>query len=139
MKKVLFGLLSLTLIVATSCKKDKDAPAFTKETVAGAYVTEKVTFKYGSNEQDITAGFFEPCELDDIVTLNINFTYDSQDAGVECSGDFSGTWGIPAANKFEMDGTTYDVASWDGTNLSVSEAYDFGGNSGTIIFYMKKK
>lgn len=139
MKKVLFGLLSLTLIVATSCKKSKDAPAFTKENVSGAYSLEKVTFKVGNNEQDFTDYYVESCQKDDIITLNIDFTYDSQDAGEECTGDYSGTWGIPAASKFQRDDTIYDVASWDGTNLAVSESYDFGGNTGSLILYMKKK
>jgi hypothetical protein len=139
MKKVLFGILSLALIVTTSCKKSKDAPALTKENVAGAYSLQKVTFKYGSSaEQDITAGYVEDCQKDDVITLKTDFTYDSHDAGVECSGDYSGTWNLPAANKFELDGETYDVASWDGSTLSISEAYDFGGNAGTIIIYMKK-
>ena len=59
MKKVLFGLLSLTLFVATACKKSKDAPAFTKENVAGAYSLLKVTFKTsaGGGEQDITSSY----------------------------------------------------------------------------------
>ena len=138
MKKVLFGLLSLAL-VATACKKSKDAPALTKENVAGAYMLEKVTFKYGSSgEQDITAGYVDDCEKDDIVTLKTDFTYDSKDAGQECSGDYTGTWGLPAANKFELDGDQYDVAKWDGNTLAISQAYDFGGNNGTIIIYMKK-
>jgi hypothetical protein len=140
MKKVLFGLLSLTLIVATSCKKSKDAPALTKENVAGQWGLDKVTFKYGSgSEQDITSAYVDDCEKDDIITLKVDLTYDSHDAGVECTGDYSGTWSLPAANKFEMDGEQFDVTQWDGSNLALSEAYDFGGNMGTIIMYMKKK
>ncbi|HYC28425.1 MAG TPA: hypothetical protein VEB42_06400 [Chitinophagaceae bacterium] len=139
MKKVLFGLLSLTLIVATSCKKSKDAPALTKENVAGQWMLDKVTFKYASSEQDITSAWVDDCEKDDVITLKVDFTYDSKDEGVECTGDYSGTWGLPAANKFELDGDQYDVSTWDGSSLAISQAYDFGGNNGTIIMYMKKK
>ena len=139
MKKVLFGLLSLTLIVATSCKKSKDAPALTKENLAGQWGLDKVTFKYASSEQDVTSAWVDDCEKDDIVTLKVDFTYDSHDAGVECTGDYSGTWGLPAAQKFELDGDQYDVTTWDGSTLGISQAYDFGGNNGTIIMYMKKK
>lgn len=139
MKKVLFGLLSLTLIVGTSCKKSKDAPALTKENVAGQWMLDKVTFKYASTEQDITSAWVDDCQKDDIVTLKVDFTYDSHDAGVECTGDYSGTWGLPAAQKFELDGDQYDVSTWDGSTLGISQAYDFGGNNGTVIMYMKKK
>ena len=60
MKKVIFGLLSLTLIFG-ACKKSKDAPAFTKENVAGAYSLIKVTFKTsaGGGEQDITSSYVD--------------------------------------------------------------------------------
>ena len=140
MKKVLFGLLSLALIATTACKKSKDAPAFTKETIVGAYKLDKVTFKAGgSAEQDITSAWVEDCEKDDVMTLKTDFTFSSVDAGAECSGNYDGTWGLPAANKFELDGETYDVASWDGTTMGISQAWDFGGSTGTVIVYMKKQ
>jgi hypothetical protein len=139
MKKVLFGLLSLALITTTACKKSKDAPAFTKENVAGTYKLDKVTFKYGSSEQDITSAWVDDCEKDDILELKVDLTFTSTDAGVECTGDYSGTWSIPAANKFEMDGETYDVATWDGNYAGFSQVYDFGGQNGTIIMYIKRQ
>lgn len=139
MKKVLFGLLSLALITTTACKKSKDAPAFTKENVAGTYKLEKVTFKYGSSEQDITSSWVDDCEKDDVMTLKADLTFNSVDAGEECSGDYSGTWSIPAASKFELDGETYDVTTWDGTTLGAGQAFDFGGQNGTIIMYIKKQ
>lgn len=139
MKKVLFGLLSLALISTTACKKSKDAPAFTKENVAGAYKLDKVTFKYGGSEQDITSAWVDDCEKDDIITLNVDLTYNSQDAGVECTGDYSGTWAIPADKKFQLDTETFDVTTWDGSYVGFSQSYDFGGQNGTVIMYMKKQ
>lgn len=141
MKKVLVGLLSLTLIVGTACKKSKDAPAFTKENVAGSYKLEKVTFKSGSSaETDITDGYIDECSQDDVVTLKVDLTYKNVDAGQTCGwGDYDGTWSIPSATKFEMDGDQYDLVKWDGSTLAVSEALDFGGNSGTVTLYMKKQ
>lgn len=140
MKKVLFGLLSLTLIIGTACKKSKDAPAFTKENVAGAYTLIKVTFKTsaGGGEQDITSSYVDDCEKDDILTLKADGTYDSKDAGQTCTGDYTGLWGIPASNKFDLDGEVYDVASWDGATLAASQSFNMGGMDGTITMYMKK-
>lgn len=141
MKNVLFGLLSLTLIVGTACKKSKDKPAYTKETVAGSYKLEKVTFKFGSSaESDITDGYIDECSQDDILTLKTDLTYKNVDAGQTCGfGDYEGEWSIPSDTKFEMDGDQYTLNSWDGSTLSISEPFDFGGNSGTVIIYMKKQ
>ena len=139
MKKVIFGLLSLTLIFG-ACKKSKDAPAFTKENVAGAYSLTKVTFKTsaGGGEQDITSSYVDDCEKDDILTLKSDGTYDSKDAGQQCTGDYTGTWNIPSANKFDLDGEVYDLSSWDGSSLAVGQSFNMGGVDGTITMYMKK-
>ncbi|HYF32703.1 MAG TPA: hypothetical protein VD993_16370 [Chitinophagaceae bacterium] len=139
MKKVLFGLLSLTLLIGTSCKKSKDAPAFTKENVIGNYMLTKVVFSANGQEQDITSSYVDDCEKDDIVTLKIDGTYESDDAGQPCTGDYTGTWAIPAANKFDMDGEVFDVSSWDGTTMGISQAWNFGGMNGSVIIYMKKQ
>ena len=139
MKKVLFGLLSLTLLIGTSCKKSKDAPAFTKENVIGNYMLTKVVFSANGQEQDITSSYVDDCEKDDIVTLKIDGTYESDDARQSCTGDYTGTWAIPAANKFDMDGEVFDVSSWDGTTMGISQAWNFGGMNGSVIIYMKKQ
>lgn len=139
MKKVLFGLLALTILVGTACKKSKDAPAFTKENVVGDYMLIKVVFKANGAEQDITSSYVDDCEKDDVVTLKSDNTYESNDAGQACSGDYTGTWAIPAANKFDMDQEVYDVATWDGTTMGISQAFNFGGINGSIIMYMKKQ
>ena len=140
MKKVLFGLLSLTLILGTACKKSKDAPAFTKENVAGAYGLIKVTFKSnaGGGEQDITSQYVDDCEKDDIITLKADGTYDSKDAGQQCTGDYTGSWNIPSANKFDLDGEVYDLVSWDGSQMAVSQSFSMGVSEGIITMYMKK-
>lgn len=139
MKKVLFGLLSLALISTTACKKSKDVPALTKENVAGEWVLDKVTFKYGSAEQDVTSQVVDDCQKDDIITLKVDLTYDSKDAGVPCTGDYTGTWALPAANKFQLDADTYDVVQWTGNSLATSESFTMGANSGALITYMKRK
>lgn len=141
MKKVLLGVLSLTLIVGTACKKSKDKPAYNKETVAGTYKLDKVTFKFGSSaESDITDGYVDECAQDDVLTLKSDLTYKNVDAGVSCGfGDSEGSWDIPSDMKFKMDDDEYTVSSWDGTTLSLTEPFDFGGNNGTVVIYMKKQ
>jgi hypothetical protein len=139
MKKVLFGLLSVVLLSTAACKKSKDAPALTKENVAGSYKLDKITFKFGSSEQDITDTYLEDCSQDDVMTFKADLTYESVDAGQTCGGDYSGTWDIPAASKFDLDGDVYDVTTWNGSTLAIGEPFDFGGQNGTIIIYLNKQ
>lgn len=140
MKKAFFGLLSLTLLVGTACKKSKDAPAYTKENVAGSYTLLKVTFKssMGGGEQDITSAYIDDCVKDDIITLKADGSYESKDAGEPCLGDYTGTWDIPDATKFKRDQDIFTLHSWDGSTLAVSEAWQMPGVDGTAILYFKK-
>ncbi len=96
MKKILFALSAFVLLV-TSCKKDEDEPiAVTKENIAGSYKLQTLKLKIGSSaESDITTQI-PACERDDIQTFNVNNTYTSSDAGIQCSppGDYSGTWSL---------------------------------------------
>ena len=139
MKRTLLAILSFTL-VATACKKSKDAPAFTKENVAGTYKIDKITFKFGSSaEEDITDAWLDECEQDDIVTLNLDLTYSNTDAGVTCGNDYTGTWAIPSTTTFDLDGDIYTVAKWDGSTLGFSQPVDMGGGTGTAIIYYKKQ
>jgi len=139
MKRALLAILSFTL-VATACKKSKDAPAFTKENVAGVYKLDKITFKFGSSaEEDITDAWLDECEQDDIVTLNLDLTYTNQDAGATCNNDYAGTWAIPSSTQFDLDGDVYSVAKWDGTTLGIGQPVDMGGGQGTAIIYYKKQ
>ena len=122
MKKLVFGLLSLTLL-ATACKKDKDAVPVTKENITGTYklISIKVSLN-GSPELD--ADDREDCEKDDLYKLNADNSFNYVDAGTVCdpAGDFNATWQLndkqlSSESYPQIDGT---ITSFDGTNMDVT-------------------
>lgn len=111
------------LLLAVSCQKEAQAPVDCPQTVAAIAGTYKLTaLKYkasaSSAEQDYLL-LKEPCELDDIISLNANGTYNYQDAGISCSpdGTDSGTWSI-SGNTIISDGiVSGTIQSFDCRNL----------------------
>ena len=135
MKKMLFGLLALTLL-ATACKKDKDAPAITKENIAGTYklMTIKVTLN-GSPEMD--ADEREDCEKDDLYTLNVDNSFGYTDAGTVCdpAGDFTATYALNGSELSSEDFADLNgtITSFDGTNLVLT----VNGQEGDMTYSIK--
>lgn len=131
MKKLLC-LLSLAVLLTTSCKKDKkESCPVTVAAVAGSY--KLVAFSVnGVDALDLT---FQACKKDDIVTLKTDGTYDYMDAGVSCdpSGSTSGTWTL-SGNTFTIDYFPFPltVESFDCTNLKGNTVYS--GNSISATF-----
>jgi hypothetical protein len=141
MKKLLFGLLSLSLL-ATACKKDKDAPAITKENIAGTYklISIKASLN-GSGELD--ADDREDCEKDDLYKINADNSFNYVDAGTACdpAGDFNTTYAlngneISSEDFADLNGT---ITSFDGTNLVITITYQEGDMTATIKSTFQKQ
>jgi Lipocalin-like domain len=122
MKKLVFGLISFTLL-ATACKKDKDAPAITKENITGTYKLITVTASVNGSPQ-LDADEREDCEKDDLYKLNADNSFNYVDAGIACdpAGDINATWQlndkqISSEDYPQIDGT---ITSFDGTNMVVT-------------------
>ena len=140
MKKLVFGLLSLTLL-ATACKKDKDAPAITKENIAGTYKVMSIKLSMnGSAPQDFDLR--EDCQKDDLIELKADNTYAYHDAGTACdpAGDVSGNWTLNdkviSSDDGEVNGT---ITSFDGTNMEVTVTSSEGGATTKLITTFKKQ
>jgi len=133
-------LVLFASITLGACKKSKDAPAFTKENVAGKYKTTKIAFAYGGAESDVTNDFMEDCAKDDITTLNVDLSYTYVDAGVSCGDDdYDGEWSIISSSKVTKDGEEFEVVKWDGTTLGLATAFNMGTGDGKLITYMTKQ
>jgi len=93
--------------------------------VAGGYKITAYTYKASPSapEQDYFSVFTDPCERDDIITLNVNGNYTYTDAGVTCSppGDATGTWSI-SGTTMNLDGDLSTVESFDCKNLVLSNS-----------------
>jgi hypothetical protein len=122
MKKVQWKcMLTATLITMaiSSCQKPADdapapACAVSMQGLAGNYKLSAMKYKATATapEQDYLP-LLEPCEIDDLLTLNANGTYTSRDAGMVCVPDNSGsgTWAV-SGNTLTSDGI------WNGTITS---------------------
>ncbi len=140
--KLTLLVLASSLIGLTSCKKDDDKSAVTKENIAGNYKFIRVTLKVGSGTaQDITNSIFDPCELDDITSLKTDFTYFTSDAGTLCnpSSADTGTWNLPSATTFVLDGETYTINRFDGNIFEVFITDISGGQTETYTFTLDKQ
>jgi hypothetical protein len=124
MKKV-FLSLSVLVLLATACKKDKDEETAqnvtpTKENLTGSYKISKVEGIQGNQRQDVTNQVFEPCEIDDIYKLNADLTYQRVDAGQTCGNDVDDSWEFISATSIKMEGVTYTIDKFDGKTLQLS-------------------
>ena len=135
MKKLLFGLLALTLL-ATACKKDKDAPAITKENIAGTYklMSIKATLN-GSPEMD--ADDRDDCEKDDLYKINADNSFNYVDAGSVCdpAGSFDATYvlngsEISSEQFADLNGT---ISKFDGSTLEIT----LSGTEGDMTYKIR--
>lgn len=143
MKKVLLAF-SVAAIAFTSCKKDDNSSGngISKERLAGSYKTSAITMKMGAGaEQNVTNNYLDVCERDDITTLNLDYTYTYADAGVTCNppGNSSGIWDLPGQNQFKIDNDVYQLDSFDGQMLQISQTQQQSGQDVKITVYMMKQ
>ena len=137
---VLFAFV--LVLTGAACKKSKDeAVAPTKENLAGTYklisIKAKVT---GTAEQDITNQYLEPCQLDDLYTLNANLTYQYVDAGTKCdpAGDYNDTWSLQG-NVISFADYEFTITKFDGKNLVGSETFQEQGMTVTMTGTFQKQ
>ncbi|MEO5563837.1 MAG: lipocalin family protein [Chitinophagaceae bacterium] len=92
----------ISFFILVSCQKEKkhedpNTCTLKKSSLAGTYVLTSVTYKATptSPEQDFMF-FMEPCEKDDLFTINANGTYTYSDIATKCSpdGTESGNWSL---------------------------------------------
>ena len=127
MKKIALGLFSLTLL-ATACKKDKDAPAITKENLVGTYkmISFTATPTGGGQTVDMMAQM-DACQKDDITKLNADNSYNMVDEGVVCdpSGNWNGTWSLSTSGEDKIlvfdDINQGKITKFDGSIVEVTE------------------
>ncbi len=132
MKKSVIALLTFATLATVSCKKEdkQEAPAVTKENIAGTYMVGSYKVQIGSGvEEDKTTEVFEPCQLDDMTTFKTDLTYAVVDAGTQCSPatEESGAWDLPSSTSMVFDGETFTIKSWNGKELVLTQTDNSGG------------
>ena len=123
------AFLIISLAGLSSCKKDKDQPAISIESISGSYKIAAWTYQYAQLPEEDLIQYMEDCEKDDILNFKNDKSFTNTDAGVQCTppGSHVGNWDLPSSNKIILDGEDYVLNSFDGKSLKVSQTETGGG------------
>ena len=139
MKKSILALICLALLTV-ACKKSKDAPALTKENVAGNYKEiANVTKMQGQPDEDNYASS-PACEKDNIVHFNLDGNYIVTDDGIVCDPATvaQATWSLDGTTLHIAD-QTMTVSKWDGSILEITYESSSAGVPFTAIMTLKRQ
>jgi len=139
MKKSILALICLALLTV-ACKKSKDAPALTKENVAGNYKEIAEVYKtQGQPDEDYYATLPD-CQKDNIFHFNVDGNVNITDDGIVCdpSSAEQGTWSLDGTT-FHIGEQTMTVSKWDGSTLELTYQSSGGGVEYTQIFTLKRQ
>jgi hypothetical protein len=136
MKKI-SSIILIVGVVFTSCKKsssNNSSCTLSASSIVGTYKITSVKLSTQGQTLEIFNNdiFFEPCERDDIYTINANGTYTITEGSNVCSptGNDSGTWTLNG-NVFTMDGTEVNTISEFNCSSFISASEPMAGE----IFY----
>jgi hypothetical protein len=131
MRKILYASLLLAVV---SCKKKDESintNTPTQEQLVGTYRQTGETETYGGTTVNTwTSTYYEPCEMDNTLTLNSNNTYVFTDAGTQCNPpqNMSGNWSVNG-NQITVLGSPATINNFDGTNLVVQTTQSVNGSN----------
>jgi hypothetical protein len=128
-KSLPLALLIISLATFSSCKKDKDAPAISIQSISGSYKLGAWTYQENQMPPDDLIQYMDDCEKDDIINFKTDKTFTNTDAGVQCMppGGYNGDWDLPSTTKIILDGEEHTLDSFDGTTLKVSQSETLSG------------
>lgn len=113
MKKILAPALILFLF---SCKKEEteNKAALTRENGVGTW---KQTAESSNGLNTWSSTFHDACQMDDVVQLQSDNTYQHTDAGQTCAGSTneSGSWSL-SGTTLVMNGENLNVDSFNGAS-----------------------
>jgi hypothetical protein len=139
MKKQFLALPALLLVLATSCKKNNDRPALTKENVAGTYMMTDAKMGANGAEQSVfMSPYYENWDKDDLYKLQLDGTFiHDEGATKEDPSDpqviETSTWSIPDATHIIIGDETAEVSDFTGSRLTIKYSETINGQ---IISYI---
>jgi hypothetical protein len=128
MKKLIFFVM---LVLAFSCSKndDNNPPQITMQNLAGDY---KIT-SAKANGIDVLNSYLDPCQRDDVYTLEADSTYTITDAGTPCnpSSDTTGTWSL-SGNNITIGDQQFTVVGFNGSEIEATTSTTQGSLPVTV-------
>lgn len=139
MKKIILPLVAF-IVIMTSCKKDDDPVTclLGNAQIVGSYKLTAATYKANAATPAISVlnnpAYFEPCEVDDVLTFNANNTFTSTDAGTTCtpSGTYSDFWSL-VGTDLTVDGEDFTVSSFTCINMTLVQSDALTGETFTVV------
>ncbi len=123
MKKILLSLCVMS-IAFVGCKDDNDDVTCALNTagVAAAYKITALTYKADAATPAVDMfALMDPCEKDDVITLNANNTVTYTDAGTQCvpPGNDTGTWML-SGSTITLDGEVGTISNYSCAGMTVT-------------------
>lgn len=137
------GAAALLTLLLAGCSKKNNGSTYSMASVAGAYKLTGATYTLGGSTQS-AMGFFDACQLDDILELGADSSLLYTDAGTVCTpdGSYSGQWYISGSYLIQITDQGRDTAtikSFNGTSLVASGTGDFLGTPVIVTTTMTKQ
>ena len=130
MKKLLLVLFFLSLLFI-SCRKRRDAPALTKENIAGIYKITSITSRDSPDSPEYDALADDaPCIKDNLYTFTVDNKLICTDAGLQCEPQAQWTinWSLAEDSTITIGFNHGAITKFTGSQLEItlnwSEAYD---------------
>jgi hypothetical protein len=130
MKKLLLVLFFLSLLFI-SCRKRRDAPALTKENIAGIYKITSITSRDSPDSPEYDALADDPpCIKDNLYTFTVDNKLICTDAGLQCEPQAQWTinWSLAedSHNYHWIQSRRHHKIHWLALEITLnwSEAYD---------------
>jgi len=125
----------LAAVIIFSCNKNdnNNPPAVTMQSLAGDYKITAATV----NGIDVLDTYVEPCQKDDVYTLNADGTYSVADAGTTCSptSATTGTWSL-SGSQVTIGVQQFTLVSFNGSTIEATTSVTQSGITVTadVIF-----
>src|SRR5687767_4523084 len=126
MNRMPYVLLFIISLTSFSCKKEKDNSSgciLSPTSILGTYKLTGYTTQQSATSPVLDEyATWQPCEKDDVVTLNADGTYKRVDAGMTCFSPaeiINGTWSLNG-NSFTNDGVLGTIETFDCHTLIIS-------------------
>ncbi|HEY6975629.1 MAG TPA: lipocalin family protein [Chitinophagaceae bacterium] len=116
MKKLIYLIAAMALF---SCNKDDDnnPPEITMQSLAGDYMITSAKV----NGIDVLDTYLDPCQQDDVYTLQADGTYTITDAGTTCNprSDTTGTWSL-SGNIITIGTQQFTIVNFNGSTIEAT-------------------
>jgi hypothetical protein len=110
--------------MATSCKKDSPSCTLSSSTLVGNYKIVSILYKADAQtpvEDEVL--LMDPCEKDDIFSINANGTWTQTEGATSCNpaNSDNGSWSL-VGNTFNLDVDSYTISNFSCSGMTLNQS-----------------